>query len=280
MTRLTNRLGRKAGRWPPLCALAPALALLLALGSAMPARAGVVMDRVKASGAVRVCIWPEYYGITYRDPRTQRLGGLDIDLSLELGRDLGVRVEHVDSSFVALVDDVLGGRCDVAMFAVGTLPERQRRLRFTRAYLESDIYAVTTRSNPVVQQWSDIDRPGVVVAVAAGTFMERVMPGLLRHARLVSVHPPDTRERELEAGRVDVFLTDYPYSRRLLDIADWARLVSPPERFHVLPYAYAVRPGDDQWFAAVDGFVARIQADGRLEAAARRHRLMPIVRLR
>jgi ABC-type amino acid transport substrate-binding protein len=239
-----------------------------------------VLDRVKATGAARVCIWPDYYGITYRDPRTRQLGGLDIDLSAQLGLDLGVRIEYVDSSFVKLIDDVTSERCDVAMFAVGTLPERARHLRFTRPYLESGIYAVTTRSNPVVRQWGDIDRPGVVVAVAAGTFMEPVMKRELQHARLVSVRAPDTRERELESGRVDVFLTDYPYSRRLLDIADWARLVPPPERFHVLPYAYAVKHGDDEWFAAVDGFVARIQADGRLEAAARRHRLTPIVRLR
>ena len=74
-------------------------------------------------------------------------------------------------------------------------------------------------------------------------------------------------------------MTDYPYSRRLLDNADWATLISPPAPFHVLPYAYAVKPGDDAWWQAVDEFVARIQRDGRLEAAARRHGLSPIVRL-
>lgn len=268
-----------ATRRPLLRRLYACLGLACAL-LASAADAGPVLDRVKAAGAVRVCIWPDYYGITYRDPRTRQLIGLDIDLSAQFGRDLGVRIDYVDSSFVTLIDDVTSERCDVAMFAVGALPERAGHLRFTRPYLESDIYAVTTRSNPVVRQWADIDRPGVVVAVAAGTFMEPVMKRELRHARLVSVRAPDTRERELESGRVDVFLTDYPYSRRLLDIADWARLVRPPERFHVLPYAYALKPGDDEWFAAVDGFVARVQADGRLEAAARRHRLLPIVRLR
>jgi cyclohexadienyl dehydratase len=162
----------------------------------------------------------------------------------------------------------------------GLLPQRKEHLRFTRPYLESDIYGVTTRSNPVVRQWSDIDKAGVIVAVAAGTFMEPVMQDRLKQARVVSVRAPDTRERELEAGRVDVFMTDYPYSRRLLDNAEWAVLIRPPEPFHVLPYAYAVRPGDPQWLDTVDAFVARIQADGRLHAAARRHGLLPIVRMK
>lgn len=106
------------------------------------------------------------------------------------------------------------------------------------------------------------------------------MAAALKQATLVRVALPATRERELETGRVDVFMTDYPYSRRLLDNADWARLIAPPVPFRVLPYAHAVKPGDDAWWQQVDAFVGRIQADGRLEAAAARHGLRPIVRLR
>ena len=226
---------------------------------------------------LRVCIWPDYYGVSFRDPRTQKLSGIDIDLSAEFARELGAKLQYVDSSFAALIDDVKGERCDIAMFAVGTLPQRQAQLKFTRPYLQSDIYGVSTKSNRAVQRWADIDRPGVVVAVQAGTFMEPVMQQALKQARLVSIKPPATRERELEAGRVDVFMTDYPYSRRLLDNADWATLIAPPQRFFVLPYAYAVKPGDDAWLDTVDRFVQRIQRDGRLDAAARRHGLDQIV---
>jgi len=260
---------------------ATVLGALATLAAALPAQAqaGPVLDRVRAAGTVRVCVWPDYYGVSLRNPRTQQLVGIDIDLSQEFARDLKLQLQHVDSSFATLVADLKGDRCDVAMFAIAMLPQRMERLRFTRPYLQSDIYAITTKGNRVVQRWEDIDQPGVAVAVQAGTFMEPVMAGALRNARLVRVSPPATRERELEAGRVDVFMTDYPYSRRLLDNADWATLIAPPKPFHVLPYAYAVKPGDAAWLAQVDEFVARIQRDGRLEAAARRHGLLPIVRL-
>ena len=256
--------------------------LLLAAALALPGRAQAqgVLERVRAAGTVRVCVWPDYYGVSLRNPRTQQFVGIDIDLSAEFARDLGLKLQYVDSSFASLIADLEGDRCDVAMFAVGMLPQRMERLRFSRPYLQSDIYGITTRGNRVVQRWEDIDRPGVAVAVQVGTFMEPVMAATLRHARLVRVSPPTTRERELEAGRVDVFMTDYPYSRRLLDNADWATLIAPPRPFHVLPYAYAVKPGDAAWLAEVDGFVERIQRDGRLEAAARRHGLSSIVRLK
>jgi len=267
----------KQGRTLATCLLGMA-ALLGTL--AAPAHAGPVLTRVQAAATVRVCIWPDYYGVSLRHPRTQQLQGIDIELSGELGRDLKLSVQYVDSSFQTLVDDLKSDRCDVAMFAVGMLPQRMEQLRFTRPYLQSDIYGVTTKGNPVVKRWEDIDKPGVAVAVQAGTFMEPVMAAALKQARMVRVSPPATRERELEAGRVDVFMTDYPYSRRLLDNADWATLVSPPTPFHVLPYAYAVKPGDAEWLAAMDEFVARIQRDGRLQAAAQRNGLAGIVRLK
>ena len=241
------------------------------------ASAGSVLARVTSSHVVRVCIWPDYYGVTWRNPRTGQLQGIDIELSAALASDLHARAEYVDSSFVTLVDDVRQQRCDVAMFAIAMLPQRMSQLRFSEPYLQSDIYAVTTRSNAVVRDWSDIDRPGVRVAVQAGTFMEPVMAATLKNAQMVSIQPPATRERELEAGRVDVFMTDYPYSRRLLGNADWATLVVPPKPFHVLPYGYATAPADEEWTATVALFVQRIKRDGRLAEAARRNGLSAIV---
>ena len=86
-----------------LCNLFAATVALLGASSSY---AGAVLDRVKASGTVRVCIWPDYYGITYRSPRNQQLVGLDIDLSREFAKDLGVSVIHVDCSFASLMQDL------------------------------------------------------------------------------------------------------------------------------------------------------------------------------
>lgn len=252
--------------------------LAAGLSMAVPvSMAGASLDRVQMSKVIRVCIWPDYYGVTYRNPRTQQLVGIDIDLARELAADLSMKVEFVDSSFASLVSDVLDDRCDIAMFAVAMLAQRMQHLRFTRPYLRSDIYAITTRGSATIKQWADIDQPGILVGVQNGTFMEPVMTASLKRARLISIKPPQTRERELEAGRIDVFMTDYPYSRRLLDNADWATFISPPAPFHVMPYGYAVKPGDEGWYSVVDDFVARIQKDGRLEAHARRHGLASMV---
>lgn len=235
------------------------------------------LDRVKSAKVVRVCIWPDYFSITYRNPKTQQLAGIDIDMAKELGKDLGVVVEFVDSSFSKLVDDVTQDHCDVAMFAVGITRERASKLRFTAPHLSSDIYAITTQTNRRIKDWEDIDKPGTVVAVAKGTLHEAAMKDKLKAARLLILDTPFAREQEVQSGRADVFMTDYPYSQRFLTNADWARLVSPPGTYHLTPYAYAVKPGDDQWHARLERFVSDVKKDGRLMASAKRHKLDPIV---
>jgi cyclohexadienyl dehydratase len=244
------------------------------------APAGDRLERVTAAAMLRICIWPDYYGITFRNPKSGALTGVDATLSQAFAQDLGVRAVYVDSSFATLVEDLRSDRCDVAMFGIGMLPERAAKLRFTQPYLRSDIWAVTTRSHPSVKSWADIDQPGRVVAVQAGTFMEPVMKATLKHAELMSVKPPASRERELQSGRADVFMTDYAYSRRVIDNADWARVMPPEQPVHPLGYGYAVAPGDDAWLARVDRFVAEVKRDGRLLAAARAFKLEPIVVLK
>ena len=82
-----------------------ALALSLLLGA--PVRAdSSQLDRVLANKELRVCIWPDYYGISHRNPNTLQLTGLDIDMARAFAKDLGVELRFVDSSFSMLIDDV------------------------------------------------------------------------------------------------------------------------------------------------------------------------------
>jgi len=249
-------------------------ALLPAVSTASDNR----LERIQSSAALRVCVWPDYYGISWRNPKTGELSGIDVDLAHELAKDLGVTVQFVDSSFARLFDDVLDDRCDVAMFAIGITPQRQAKLRFTSPHLASDIYAITTRGNRRIRNWDDIDQSGIIVAVAKGTLHETVMRDKLRHAELAVLDTPHAREQEVESGRADVFMTDYPYSQRMLANSDWARLVAPSTTYHITPYAYVMAPGDDRWHGRVEQFVAAVKKDGRLLQAAKRYRLEAMVR--
>ncbi|OAN52716.1 amino acid ABC transporter substrate-binding protein [Paramagnetospirillum marisnigri] len=260
--------------------LALALCAVVVLGGTADAADPGRLDRIKKAGEVRVCIWPDYYSISYRNTRTGQLEGIDIDLAKELGKDLGVSVRFIDSSFKTMIDDLLADRCDVSMHGVAITPARQEKLVFTKPHLRSGIYAITTKTHPVIKSWADIDKEGVVGAVAAGTYMVEAMKKELKQAKLVEVATPEAREQEVMSGRADLFFTDYPYSRKMLARHDWAKLLEPPTPLAPNGYAYAMAQGDAGWLEAMDAFVARAKADGRVLAAAKANGLDAIAELK
>ena len=235
------------------------------------------LEAIRARGELKVCIWPDYFAISYRNPRNSELEGMDIDLARALAARLSARLAFIETNFAVFMDRVEALDCDIAMMGVGVTPARAQRVAFSRPILASPVYAVTTAHNARIRSWADIDTPGTVVAVAAGTVMEPLMGRTLRRAELMVVTPPRSREAEIQAGRADVFMSDFPYTRRMLLTHGWARVIEPPDRFGETLYAWALPMHDAPWLAEVNQFIGAARADGTLARAAARHGLTSIL---
>ena len=68
------------------CKLALVLLFAGMLGSPWATAQESTLDRIQAARSLRVCIWPDYFGISYRDPKSQQLSGIDVDMAKALGR--------------------------------------------------------------------------------------------------------------------------------------------------------------------------------------------------
>ena len=71
-----------------------------------------------------------------------------------------------------------------------------------------------------IKKWEDIDQKGIKAAVSLGSYIEVFMKGYLKNADMVAVAPPNTREAELVAQRVDVIMTDFPTAIKVTDEFD------------------------------------------------------------
>jgi cyclohexadienyl dehydratase len=260
--------------------------LTAALGLALIAAAPAVaqqkeshLDRIVKTQKLRVCIWPEYYAISYKNPRTGQLEGIDIDIAKELAGELKAQLEFVESGFQAFIADLQADKCDIGMFGVGATLARARAVEFSDPYLITSIYGVTRKDHPKVKSWNDMDQDGIVVATQLGSYVDSFMKTYLKKAKVLSVQPPATREGEVAAGRADILMTDYPVAKKLEATQDWARIINPSEPLAVTPYAYVVAPGDQVWLNYINLFVKTIKRDGRLLNAARKNGLEPIVTL-
>ncbi|NVK20249.1 MAG: amino acid ABC transporter substrate-binding protein [Methylocystaceae bacterium] len=235
------------------------------------------LEKIKQNDELKVCIWPGYFAISYRNPRTGVLEGIDVDMAKAFANDLDVRLTFVDSSFGKLKENMTNGVCDISMHGVGVRNDRKPYMDFSEPHLVSGIYAISMKSNEAIKVWEDIDQPGNVVVVQKGTYMEPVMRDYLKEAELSVVDNFKAREQEVESGRADVFMTDYPYGKRMAALTNWAHLMEPKEVLAPTPYAYAVPKGEPDWLKVVNDFLKTVKTDGRLQASAEKYGLTPIV---
>jgi len=253
-----------------------AAAVLTPGGPATAQQTDSRLYQITSSGKLRVCQYPAYYSISFRNPQTGEIEGIDADLSKELAKELGVELEIVESSFGTFIADLQANKCEIGMFGVGATLQRAQAVAFSDPYLLTSIYAVG-RTDGEVQSWDDIDQEGITVAVSLGSYIEPFMKDYLQNAEVAAVAPPATREGELVAGRVDVIMTDYPTAIKVTDEFDWAMTIEPNETLRLTPYSYVVPQGDQIWLNYVNLFVSTIKLDGRLQHYAEKNRLGPIV---
>ncbi|MCP1758068.1 ABC transporter substrate-binding protein [Bradyrhizobium elkanii] len=261
---------------PNLRRLAFVCALFLSMTPAAAQQTQSRLYEITKSGVLRVCIWPMYYSISFRNPDSGQLEGIDIDLSRELAKDMGVKLDYVETSFGSFIADLQANKCDLGMFGVGATMKRAQAVAFSDPYLTSGVYAVVRKGGPITS-WADIDKPGVNAGVSLGSYVENFMRSYFKNAKTVAVAPPATTQAELMAQRVDVVMTDYPASIKMNAQFDWTTTVAPPENLSVTPYAYVMNQGDQIWLNYVNLFVRTIKLDGRLKAAAEKNKLGPIV---
>ncbi|MEA2510302.1 MAG: cyclohexadienyl dehydratase [Actinomycetota bacterium] len=237
------------------------------------------LDRVVKSRKLRACIWPEYYAISYKNPKTGRLEGIDIDLAKEFAGELKAELQFVETSFSAFIADLQTDKCDIGMFGIGATLSRAQAVEFSEPYIVTSIYGVTRKDHPKVKSWEELDQDGIVVATQLGSYVDGFMKSYLKKAKVLSVQPPGTREGEVATGRADVLMADYPVAKKLEATQDWAKIINPTEPLAVTPYAYAVAPGDQVWLNYINLFLKTVKRDGRLLNAARNNGLEPVVNL-
>src|SRR3977135_3992152 len=128
---------------------------------------------------LRVCQYPLYYSISFLNPKTGEIEGIDADLAKELAKELGAELEIVESGFATFIADLQANKCEIGMFGVGPTLKRGQAVEFSKPYLITNIYAVT-RKDGKIKTWDDIDQKGIKAAASLGSYIEVFMKTYLK----------------------------------------------------------------------------------------------------
>jgi len=107
--------------------LSAGFAVIVSLASA---QADELPDAIKQSGALHLTVNATYAPMEYRDPASNELMGLDIDLAGELAKRLGVKIVWSETAFAELIPALQTKRADFIISGISDRASRRETADF------------------------------------------------------------------------------------------------------------------------------------------------------
>jgi len=209
---------------------------------------------------------------------TDKLGeyrGYDIEIAEAVCGQMNVTCKFVNDPFNMLIPNLLQKKYDAVISAMGATDERKVQVSF------SDIYYVPTASYlaPLAKNYSMGDIVGKTIAVQKDSTFEDYLRNH-KYGNTVNVKPePDfpTAIADLQAGRVDIFLSD------TLTVKAWLRQDDNSKTYGIVVgpminakyfgdgFAFAFRKDEDSLRDAVNKALATIKANGTYDRITKKY---------
>ena len=238
-------------------------ALFLAFLIAVPAHAdeSPVLDRIEASGTLRVGLTGDYKPFSWEEPEGE-FRGLDVDMGHALAEELGVRLVIVPTSWPTLMDDLATDKYDIGMGGISMTEERKEHALFSTPLL-TDGKAPIARCEDKARfaTLDGIDREGVTVIVNPGGTNEKFARANITRATLVLHKDNASIFEEIAAGRADVMITDAIETRIVAREYDGLCATNPDAPFTQSQKAYLL-PKDEAWKERVDEWLGEMEESG------------------
>ena len=218
-------------------------------------------------GTIRIGTTGDFNPMSFRNPGSNEYTGFDIEAMTEFAKDLGVKIEWVQTEWATLVAGIAANRYDIfsgASVAMG----RARTAAFSVSYLEAGTVPVTLKTNAgKFATWEAINAAGVRVAVSMGTVFNDQAKQHFPLATIQAVQAPATGFQEVLAGRADVTITSNVEASTLVKrFEQLAMPVAGAQMRNKRPFAYVLPQDDVTWLNYVNTWVSLKRIEGYFAA--------------
>ena len=265
------------------CLILGCLAMTLLVTGCNPPQAPAVatqqqegtFERVQKAGVLRV-------GYFLMEPmimrdKDEKLSGEFIDIVEQIAKDMRWKVEYKQVDLKNFAAAIQAGEFDLSIGPTFSSPSRASGASFTRPIMYLGYTGVTTTDKvDKFKNWSDLDQPGVRVAVKQGSAIGDYVTRVFKSAQIISLEQPALSAplaavpAQADVGLMNqvtvfTFLRDNPQSG-LKEI-----LANDPVEFTGV--CWAVKPGDSRWLEFVNTALKHYEDTGRIAAWEKQYKI-------
>ena len=242
-----------------LIATTAALACSTLLAAWAPAALAQSTDEIKKKGTLTVGLLVDFPPYGSVDSANQP-DGYDADVAKLLAKDLGVKLNLVPVTGPNRIPFLLTNKVDVLVASLAVTPERAKQVQFSRPYSAATIVLYGAKKTAIK---APADLKGLRVAVARASTQDTALTAIAPEGTEIRRFDDDASAMQaLLSGQVDAIGCSTTVAAQIAKRAGDAyesKLVLKQQFM-----AVAMRPGQPDLLAAVDGFVARNVSNGEL----------------
>ncbi|HET7319389.1 MAG TPA: transporter substrate-binding domain-containing protein [Nitrospirota bacterium] len=162
------------------------------------------MERIKRTKVLRVAglVGEEPY--FHKDIKTGEWSGFCIVMARDLAKDLGAKLEVVESTWGNSVLDLQANKIDIS-FALNPTPQRRQVIDFSDP-LFNNSFIIVTRKDFKVGTWEEMNNPKVRVAVDIGSSHEAITRKNAPNATITGYKTRDEAILAVQANKADCFV--------------------------------------------------------------------------
>ncbi|WP_144460717.1 transporter substrate-binding domain-containing protein [Siminovitchia fortis] len=224
------------------------------------------LNKILDEGVLRVGTTGDYKPFTYLNPETKEYEGYDIDAAKKLAEDLGVKVEFVETTWPALMDDLIADKFDIGMGGITRTLERQKTANLSNPYLDFGKGAIIrAEDKKKYTSIDDLNQPDVKVGVNPGGTNEKFVQTHLKKAEVTVVENNLDIPKKVAEGQFDVMITDN--IEAIIYAKEDKRLFSAFEK-NTLTHSqmgYLMRQGEDDFHNFVNLWIDEMKLNGEFD---------------
>ena len=234
--------------------------LLLALGlsilSLSPAMAETSrLQEILNKGVLRVGTTGDWNPMTMKNPADNSYRGFDIDVTTELAKDLGVKVEYVATDWKTLVNGITANKYDITGSASLNM-SRAKVAGYSQPYFYLAFVPVVLKKDlDKYSDWADFNKPDIKVAATLGTVQEKMVKEFFPDAQHIVIEAPARDFQELLARRANVSVTSNVEAATLVEKFKQLAVVPVKEPKNPTPISMLLPQNDQVWINYVNHWV-------------------------
>lgn len=231
------------------------IAIFILLGGVASANS---WETIKENNEIKVGLCAAYPPFEYRNEKTGKLEGFDIDLANELAKELNIEADIIDAEWQALLGGLIKGDYDILITCMAKKEASIKNVNM------SDVYYKLT-NNIIVRENEDniksaAELKGKVVGVQLGSGSEQVVDKLTGLKKVRRYNYNNEAFIDLKNGRIDAVVVGYAYAVNQLPNYDGLKIIEKP--LESADTVMVMKNGDNKLTQKINKALATLKDNG------------------